>query len=88
MDAIAALGLIAGCTTVVSFLPQVLQAWRTRRTRDLSFRAFALLGLGAALWLTYGVLTRDLPIVITNISVGLMVSAILVAKVRFDGSGV
>ena len=36
-------GYLAGCLTVVSFLPQVVRTWRTRRTGDLSFAMFALL---------------------------------------------
>lgn len=80
----ALLGFVAGAVTVVSFLPQVYQVWHTRRTRDLSFGAFALLGSGAGLWLTYGVLTRDWPVIVTNVSVVVLVGAILVAKLRFD----
>lgn len=87
MTTAAIVGLLASVTTVVSFIPQLLQVWRTRRTRDLSFRAFALLGTGAALWLTYGVLTDDIPIVLTNTTIVCMIGAILVAKLRFDRIG-
>ena len=86
MSPVALIGFLAGCVTVVSFVPQVVQAWRTRRTRDLSFGTFALLGTGAVLWLTYGALIGDWPVITTNLAVLAMVSAILVAKVRFDGS--
>lgn len=78
------LGFMAGTITVVSFIPQVVQVWRTRRTRDLSFGAFALLASGAILWLAYGVLTRDWPVIATNFAVLMLVGAILVAKLRFD----
>lgn len=84
MSYVAAIGFLAGTVTVVSFVPQVVQAWRTRRTRDLSFGTFALLGSGAGLWLTYGALIRDWPVFLTNLWVVLLVSAILVAKLRFD----
>jgi MtN3 and saliva related transmembrane protein len=78
------IGLAAGAVTVVSFVPQVVRVWRTRRTRDLSLGAFLLLGTGACLWFTYGLLIRDSALIGTNLIVGLLVSAILVAKVRFD----
>ena len=42
------LGYAAGVLTVVSFLPQVVRAWRTRKVEDLSFGMFALLTRGAA----------------------------------------
>jgi MtN3 and saliva related transmembrane protein len=77
------LGFVAGTVTVVSFVPQVVRAWRTRQTRDLSFGAFSLLAFGATLWLVYGVLTHDGPVIATNLSVVVLVSAILIAKLRF-----
>lgn len=84
MDYVSLIGFLAGCITVVSFVPQVLRAWRTRQTRDLSAGAFLLLAAGAVLWLVYGVLTRDWPVILTNLAVGVLVAAILAAKLRFD----
>jgi MtN3 and saliva related transmembrane protein len=83
-NAVALVGFLAGCITVVSFIPQVLQVWRTRRTQDLSLGAFGLLASGAGLWLLYGILTRDWPVIVTNSAVGILVGAILVAKLRFE----
>jgi MtN3 and saliva related transmembrane protein len=80
----ALIGLLAGTVTVVSFVPQVVRVWRTRRTRDLSLGAFLMLGTGAILWFTYGLLTGDMAVIGTNLVVGVLVSAILVAKLRFD----
>jgi MtN3 and saliva related transmembrane protein len=84
MTLTALVGILAGSVTVVSFIPQVVRVWKTRRTSDLSFGAFALLATGAALWLTYGLMTGDRAVIGTNLIVGLLVTAILVAKVRFD----
>lgn len=83
MDVPGIIGLTASFVTVSSFVPQVLRVWRTRRTRDLSLGAFGLLLFGAVLWLSYGLLIRDLPVILTNASVGVMLLAIVVAKLRF-----
>jgi MtN3 and saliva related transmembrane protein len=84
MDFGTVVGFVAGCVTVVSFVPQVVRIWRTRQTRDLSFGTFALLGTGALLWFLYGLLTAAWPVVFTNAAVALLVGIILLAKVRFD----
>src|SRR3954451_15878723 len=55
------IGLLAATCTTGSFLPQVIRAWRTRSTRDVSALMFVLLVTGNALWLLYGALIGDLP---------------------------
>jgi len=77
------IGFAAGCLTVASFVPQVRQTWKTHRVRDLSLGTFSMLFTGAALWLAYGIASKDWPVILTNTGVLLMNAAILVAKVRF-----
>ena len=81
---IAWLGTIAGVITVGSFLPQVVRAWRTRRTGDLSLGTFALLVLAGTMWMVYGAFTRDWPVVATNAGMVAMNLALAVAKVRYS----
>lgn len=77
------LGYVAGMVTVASFLPQVVRAWRTRQTRDLSLASLALLITAGSMWILYGALSRDWPVVATNSGmVGLLV-LLAAAKVRF-----
>ena len=77
------LGYLAGFLTVVSFLPQVIRVWKTKEVEDLSFRMFVLLIAAGALWITYGVLTKDWPVIATNAGTVTFNAAILVAKIRF-----
>jgi MtN3 and saliva related transmembrane protein len=77
------LGYIAGSLTVFSFLPQVYRSWRTRRTGDLSMGMFALLIAASSLWMVYGVLNRDWPVVFTNAGMVALNAALAVAKLRF-----
>lgn len=75
---------MAGFLTVASFMPQVVRTWRTRKTKDLSLGMFALLITAGALWITYGVLSSDWPVIITNAGMVVLNCAILAAKLRFD----
>lgn len=76
------LGYLAGGLTVVSLVPQVARVWRTRRTRDLSRWMFVLLTGAGVLWLIYGVLRADWPLVATNAGLVVLNGIILVAKIR------
>jgi MtN3 and saliva related transmembrane protein len=82
-ESIVYLGYFAGTITVLSFLPQVLRAWRTRQTRDLSLGMFALLVASGLLWMLYGALTRDWPVVATNAGMVTLNGALVVAKLRY-----
>jgi MtN3 and saliva related transmembrane protein len=78
-----ALGYAAGAITVASFLPQVVRAWRTRQTRDLSLASLALLITAGSLWMLYGALSRDWPVVITNAGMVSLLVLLAGAKARF-----
>jgi len=77
------LGYFAGTLTVTSFLPQVIRTWQTQQTRDLSLGMFALLTTASTLWIIYGIVTSDWPVILTNVGMVLLNGALWVAKLRF-----
>ena len=77
------LGFVAGMITVSAFLPQVVRAWRTRQTRDLSLAGMALLIVAGSLWIVYGAVTGDWPVIATNSGMVVLNVALVVAKLRF-----
>lgn len=77
------LGYFAGLLTVAAFLPQVIRTWRTRNTRDLSLGMFALLSTASSVWIVYGIITADWPVILTNIGMVAMNGALAVAKIRY-----
>ena len=78
-------GFAAGFLTVVSFLPQVIQAWKTKRVKDISFWMIAILMTAAATWVAYGIMKKDMPVIVTNVSSFILQSGIMVAKIKFKG---
>ena len=79
---ITTLGLLAALLTTVAFLPQVLHTLATRDTRGISLRMYAIFTAGVALWLVYGLLTGDLPLVAANAVTLVLAGAILILKLR------
>lgn len=83
MDHITLIGICAGTLTTLAFLPQAFRAWKTRSTADVSLVMFLAMCAGIVLWLIYGLLLADLPLIIANgVTLGLAL-AVLVAKLRF-----
>lgn len=77
------LGLTAGMLTTIAFLPQVVKTWKSRSAKDLSLSMFSLFCLGVALWLAYGMLVRDIPVIAANLLTLLLASTLLFFKLRF-----
>jgi len=62
------IGLIAGTLTSVAAIPQVIKTYKTRHVRDISILQPLLLAFGVALWMMYGILINDLPLIVANIT--------------------
>ncbi len=75
-------GLAAALFTTTAFLPQVIRAARTRSTADLSYGTFVTYAIGLAMWLVYGLMIRDLPLILSNGTTFLLALAILGLKLR------
>ncbi len=79
---ITLIGLAAAFCTTIAYLPQVLQTWRTRSTKDLSLPMFAVMTTGVFLWLVYGLLVRDVPLIAANGVTLVLSGTILTFKLR------
>jgi MtN3 and saliva related transmembrane protein len=83
MKLITILGLLAGSLTTISFLPQVIKTWRTRSTKDISLEMFAIFCSGVILWIIYGFLIQDVPVILTNCATLGLASPILWFKLKY-----
>ncbi|XXX79103.1 SemiSWEET transporter [Sorangium sp. So ce134] len=78
-----ALGLLAATLTTISFLPQVLRTLRTRDTRSISVGMYAAFVTGVGLWLVYGLLTGDMPIIVANAITFVLSGTVFILKLRY-----
>jgi MtN3 and saliva related transmembrane protein len=83
MNWIAILGFVAGAASMVSFLPQVIKSFKTKKTKDLSLGTYVVVCVAAFLWLAYGLLNKDLPIIISNIVALILIFSILSLKLKY-----
>lgn len=83
MDFVEWIGLLAGFCTTVAFFPQARKTWRSKSASDLSLSMFLIFTTGVALWLTYGILIGNLPIILWNVATFGLAASILYFKLRF-----
>ena len=78
------IGLLATAFTVVSTVPQIKKALRTKDTEDVSIRFLLVLIVGLSLWVIYGIGRADIVIVIGN-SIGASLNIwMLVLKLKYS----
>lgn len=83
MDVAHLIGLTAGLLTTIAFLPQVLQTWTTKSTKDISLPMFLTFCTGVLLWFIYGVMIHSLPVILANGVTFVLAGAILVMKLKW-----
>lgn len=82
-DTTTLIGLIAATCTTISFLPQVIRVIISKQTRDISLSMYVILSSGVFLWLVYGILKDDMPIITANGITFALSSTILFFKIRY-----
>jgi MtN3 and saliva related transmembrane protein len=82
MDFINLIGTIAAVLTTMAFLPQAWRSWRTRNLSGVSLAMYSLFTLGVFLWLVYGILLGQWPIIVANAITFVLSCSILFLKIR------
>ena len=77
------LGIMAGTLTTISFIPQVIKIYRTKNTKDLSMTTVCIFSCGVFLWLVYGIVTSEWPIILANGITLILILSIITMKIRY-----
>ena len=77
------IGTLAGTLTTTAYLPQVVKVWRSRSAGDISLQMYILMVTGASLWVVYGLLLMQWPVIIANGVSLLFTAVILMFKLRY-----
>jgi MtN3 and saliva related transmembrane protein len=77
------LGFIAGALTTISFVPQVLHAWRSKRCDDLSWAMLLTFSAGVVLWLVYGIRLWAMPVIVANAVTLALLVTIMILKMHY-----
>ena len=80
MDATEIIGLVAAGITTLANIPQTVKIIRTKSTKSISAFTYTMLTTGMAIWVVYGVLKNDLPVIIGNAIATALCGTILFVK--------
>jgi MtN3 and saliva related transmembrane protein len=58
---------LVGIVSPFVILPQAINVWVYRQTEGISIITWALLGVASSMWLVYGIIHKEKPIIVTNV---------------------
>ena len=76
------LGYIAATCTTCAFIPQVMHILKSKDTSSISLGMYTIFILGVFLWMAYGFIVGDLPVMIANAITLLLASIIWGIKIK------
>lgn len=77
------IGYAAGFFVAIALLPQVIKAWKTKSTKDISILWNFILMTGLFLWVIYGIINFIFPIMVfTSIELAMTIS-LLILKIKY-----
>lgn len=76
------IGACAAILTTIAFVPQAYHSYKTRDLSGISLPMYGAFALGVALWLVYGLLRHDWPIIIANAITLCLSVVILILKIK------
>jgi len=83
VDLIQFFGYLAGFIIAIALTPQVIQAWKTKSTKDISLPWTIILLLGLLLYFIYGFGIKQMPIIVMNTIEVILVISLIVAKLIY-----
>jgi MtN3 and saliva related transmembrane protein len=83
MNSMQLIGIGAGILTSSSLLPQLIKMFREKKAEDVSVYMLLILLAGLVLWVVYGILKKDIPIIATNSFSFLINTCMIVLRFRY-----
>ena len=78
------LAIAAGILILSGWVHQMIKGYRTKSLKDVSKYLLVLIGVGAILWLIYGIEVADPFIIGTNLAAIVLMVIVFVMKRRYD----
>ena len=76
------IGAFAAFSTTFAFVPQAIHSYKTRDLSGISLPMYSIFTFGVAMWLVYGLLRHDWPVIVANAVTLCLSSMILVLKYK------
>ena len=77
-------GYMAGFLTSIPLIPQIYKSYKMKSTKELSLLFLVISALGSLVWIIYGVMLKDMPLIISSSIFIVSEITLLIMKIYFD----
>ena len=84
MEVSNTIGYVAAIFLSILFIPQVVKTYRTKNVQGISLIFLILEVITCILFITYGILIKDIPVIVANCTALLCNILLIVAKLTFN----
>ena len=77
------LGYAAGFLTTFAMLPQILRVYRLKSAREISVIFTSSLLAGILVWMVYGIVLGQLPLIVWNAIAACLTGLLLFSKLKY-----
>ena len=81
MNLLSVIGVLAAIVSTINQLPQAFKTIRCKDTHSLSLWMYIMVWIATSLWLLYGILLKDFPLILSNSISILPITYILLTKI-------
>lgn len=79
------IGISAGFFTALAMLPQLIKIIKTKEAQEISVKTYIILLSGLILWVIYGIVQKDFPVIITNAFSCIVNLLIVIFSLKYRG---
>jgi MtN3 and saliva related transmembrane protein len=77
------IGTIAGILTSISMVPQLVKVVKNKDVENISWKMITILLTGVSLWVVYGIMKMEWPIILSNAFSVLVNATLLVCYFKY-----
>jgi MtN3 and saliva related transmembrane protein len=76
-------GYLGAMTLIITFIPQLYLTYKTKKVENLSLIFLCLQELTCILFLIYGIMLKEIPLIVANLLVGIQGTSLLCMKIMY-----
>jgi len=82
------MGLLGAFLSSITFMPQVIRAWKTKSVGDLSMNMLLIVFISTIVWLIYAIPQQLIPVILANSIIFVLSLILIYFKLTFKNEAV